>query len=166
MLKKVKCVRIRYFQSMLYDFSLTSPPKSYSSLLHLTLVCLSLLQREALRSFHCTLNNVHSLPVVSKPIYNFFFFLLLDLRAPEGIASTHCLLASWFLSNQLSSLLRYNSLALLRESRKTPFCILAMASFPLQIIYYMDLFSFLHLFLKQLWKDFFGCWEKTLSTSF
>ena len=72
MLKKVKCVRTRYVQSMSCDFSLTSPPKSYSSLLQLTLVCLSLLQREALTSFHCTLNNVHSLPVVSKPIYNFF----------------------------------------------------------------------------------------------
>ena len=97
MLKKVKCVRTRYFQSMLYDFSLTSPPKSYSSLLHLTLVCLSLLQREALRSFHCTLNNVHSLPVVSKPIYNFFFLPAAGSESPRR-HSFYTLLASLLIS--------------------------------------------------------------------
>lgn len=66
--------------------SFTSPPKSHSSLLNLTLVCLSLLQKEVLTSFHCAFKNVHSLPVVSKPVHNFFFFLPLVLKAPESTA--------------------------------------------------------------------------------
>lgn len=92
MSKKVKCVRTRYFQSMSCDFSLTSPPKSHSPLLNLTLVRLNLLQRAALAHFHWVLNNVPASQLYPNQ-FIFFSFLLLDRSQSEVTCPVYSYLA-------------------------------------------------------------------------